>query len=571
MPVLMRSRLIAHELRRATLLPLAVNFISMTLRLLLPIFTLMLYSNSMSAWELMTPDTNETGFFERGAVPAKMVAAKHEFNEKNMRGALTIYREVLALEPENSNALYWTARCHYELKRYDLASKYLDQAVDINPNVQDNVDFFYGKIHHRLAELELAIDRFQKFIDKKGSKDAFDEEEARRFIAQCQYAQEMMSTPIKVTISNMGPSVNSRFDEYAPSVTAKGDLLLFTSRRSTATGGAIDEGGDYKFFEDIYYSRWSDDTEAWSNARGVEGAVNSDTYDAILSVSPDGQQMFVYRNNQNSAGDIFVSSYDQHGDEWRAPEKLDRPVNTSYFESSVSITADGEFLYFISERPEGKGQGDIYVAEKNGSGWSKPRNLGDVINTELDEKFVFVHPSGKVLYFASNGHQTLGSYDIFRTEFVNGQWSIPVNLGYPINTVNEESTFSLTRDNSTMYIAAEYADALGERDIYEIDVSDYKLISDGYNSSNYGTMILTIQDDNGQPIKGAQIDFFVNNGSTRVIAHEKTDKLGRVRVNLPGGVTYKAIISDRKRSGTVTFSMILNEIGETVMKETVQL
>jgi len=102
----------------------------------------------------------------------------------------------------------------------------------------------------------------------------------------------------------------------------------------------------------------------WSNSRGVEGEVNSPTYDAILSISPDGNQMYVYRNNQNSAGDIFVAGYDVHEEEWRAPVKMPKPVNTSYFESSVSITQDGEALYFVSERPEGQGQGDIYMSKK---------------------------------------------------------------------------------------------------------------------------------------------------------------------------------------------------------------
>ena len=545
----------------------------MKLRLLLGIFAMFLISSQVSAIEIMVPDTNDTGFFEKSSVPAKMIAAKHEFNDKNMRGALLIYREVLQLEPDNANAKYWTARCYYGVKRYDLARKYLDEAIELNPKVQDNIDFFYGQIHHRLAELDEAIARYNSFIEKNQSLlgESFEMEEAKRFVAQCKYAKEMMSNPAKVEITNMGPGVNSRFDEYAPSITANGDLLLFTSRRSDAVGGEIDEGGDYKFFEDVYSTQMNDAGE-WSKARGVEGDVNTDTYDAVLSVSPDGSQMFVYRNNQNSAGDIFVSGYNSHSEEWRAPEKMPRPINTSYFESSVSITADGSTLYFISERPEGNGQGDIYVSTRSaGGGWGKPRNLGEVVNTELDEKFVFIHPNGKTLYFASNGHQTMGSYDIFRTEFVNGEWSIPVNLGYPINTVNEESTFSMTRDNKTLYIAAEYEDALGERDIYSVDISEYKLLSSGYDKSNYGTMILTIQDANGEELKGAEVNFYIGESGDRVIASEKSDKLGLVRVNLPGAVTYRAEISFKKSMQTINFKMELSDAGETVLKETVQM
>jgi hypothetical protein len=544
----------------------------MKLKLLLSILAVTLCASSVNAIEILQADTNDTGgFFDSAAIPAKLIKAKHEFNEKNMRGALIIYREILEIEAKNTTALYWTARCHYDLKKYSLAKNYLDKTLAENPKAQDNIDFFYGKIHHRLAELDLAIESYQKFLDENGNKNSLDVEDAKQYIAQCRYAKEMMQHPVNVEIKNMGTEVNSRFDEYAPAVTANGQRLYFTSRRSTSVGGDIDEGGDYKFFEDVYYTEWSEEKNMWSNSRGVEGEVNSPTYDAILSISPDGNQMYVYRNNQNSAGDIFVAGYDVHEEEWRAPVKMPKPVNTSYFESSVSITQDGEVLYFVSERPEGQGQGDIYMSKKgNGETWNKPENLGLVINTELDEKFVFIHPNGKALYFASNGHQTLGSYDIFRSEFVNGQWSIPVNLGYPINTVNEESTFSLTSNNKDLFIAAEYADALGERDIYQIDVSNYPLVAEGYDKSSYGTLILTVKDVDGEPLKNAVVQIYLTAGSGRVLVSEKTDKLGLLRVNLPGGVTYTVKAEAKKMTTQMNVEIKLNDEGETVVKETLQ-
>jgi hypothetical protein len=403
-------------------------------------------------------------------------------------------------------------------------------------------------------------------------KQSFEVEEATRFVSECRYAKEMMQHPVPVVIRNMGPDVNSRFDEYAPSVTADGKKLLFTSRRSDATGGEIDEGGDYKFYEDIYVTEYDISEEEWTTAVGVSGAVNSPQYDAVLSVAPSGDEMFVYRNNANSAGDIFMSKYLGSSDEWMAPEKMPRPINSSYFESSCSITADGKFFYFISERPEGLGQGDIYVSEKaSNGGWSKPKNLGKVVNTELDEKFVFIHPNGKTLFFASDGHQTMGSYDIFRSEFVNGQWSIPVNLGYPINTVNEESTFSLRGDNQRLYIAAEYADALGERDLYEVDITAYKLLSEGYDKSSYGTVIFTVEDASEKRVKGADVVILLDTGSDREIARAKTDKLGRVRINLPGGVTYRIQVTSGRQAEESKLAVIMNEQGETVINHTVVL
>ena len=248
--------------------------------------------------------------------------------------------------------------------------------------------------------------------------------------------------------------------------------------------------------------------------------------------------MYVYKNTVNTTGDIYSSEYRPSKKEWSKAEKIPRPINTTYFEGSVTMTDDGNTLYFISERPEGRGQGDIYITSKKGTGWSTPKNIGEVINTDLDEKFVFIHPNGKTLYFASNGHQTMGSYDIFKTEFVNGEWSVPMNLGYPINTVNEESTFSITRDNKTLMIAAEYDDSFGERDIYSIDVSRYPMIAEGYENSTYGQVLITCTNEKNEPVKGALIRV-IGKSTGKEITSTNTDKLGRAKINLPGNQKYQ--------------------------------
>ncbi|MBL7941938.1 MAG: PD40 domain-containing protein, partial [Flavobacteriales bacterium] len=279
-----------------------------------------------------------------------------------------------------------------------------------------------------------------------------------------------------------------------------------------------------------------------------------------------GKELFIYKNTVNMAGDIFVSQLDPASKMWTLPAKMDRPINTSYYEGSISMTADGNTVYFISEREAGLGMGDIYVSENKGGGWSSPKNLGSIVNTDLDEKFVFIHPNGRTLYFASDGHNTMGSYDIFKTEFVNGQWSIPINLGYPINTVNEESTFSLTRDNKTLFIAAEYDDSRGERDIYRIDVTNYGLISGSYEQSSFGSLLCTVNEENKKPIKGAVVSVYSSTGD-RLVTSGKTDKMGQLKVNVPLNLSYrvdvklgeetksKEVVLKAKGSGAVSESL----------------
>lgn len=530
-----------------------MNPISKLLLLIFSVCTLPLWSQS---------DSTETGLMGQAAIPVKIIAAKHEFNENNMRGAITLYREVLAVDPVNATATYGVAQCYYNLKKYNLALEYLNKAVELNAEVNTSTKFFYGQIHHRVAELDKAISYYNDFIQQtKGS--SYEKELALKYIKECEYAKEAMKNPASVGIANLGVEVNTRFEEYTPSITADGSRLYFTSRRSDTKGGEIDTKGDYKFFEDIYVSLYDEQNNTWSTAEQLPGAVNTETYDAVLSVVPDGSGLFVYKNTVTTTGDIFFSKLNEMDNEFRVAEKMPRPINTSYFESSISMTADGNTVYFISERPEGIGQGDIYVSTKKGKSWSNPKNLGKIVNTDYDEKFVFIHPNGKTLYFASNGHQGMGSYDIFKTELVNGQWSVPVNLGYPINTVNEESTFSLTSDNKTMYISAEYGDTFGERDIYQIDVSNYDLVSKGYDTGTFGQVICTVKDKNGKIAKGITVNIY-QEGSNKVLFSEKTDKAGRIKASLAGNRNYKLMVMGDERNYEQSITLSLRNDGETV-------
>jgi len=505
----------------------------------------------------------DKGLMDYAMVGPRVIAARVEFNKNNVRGALTIYREVLETEPNNSNALFGISECHYNLKRYKLALEYLDKAVAVNPKVSSQTNLYYGQIYHRIAQLDDAITYYQKYqaTMKPGS---YDYNMALKYINECNYAKEMMKNPKDVTIKNLGEEVNSRYDDYTPSISADGKTLIFTARRIDTKGGQMDTQGDYRYFEDIYSSKWNESEGMWERAFAVEGELNTETHDAALSIFPDGTGMYVYKNTVTTTGDIYYSVYNKDNDTWNTAVKMPRPINTTYFESSISITADGQTVYFISERPEGHGQGDIYVATKEGGNWTNPKNLGPVINTEFDEKFVFIHPNGRTLYFASDGHLTMGSYDIFKTEMINGVWSKPVNLGYPINTVNEESTFSLTSDNKTMMIAAEYDDSFGERDIYAIDVSRYPLISQGYEENLYGQIAVSFFNAKGKSIKGGFVEVFsVETGES--VAKGRTDKMGEFKTTLPGDKIYKVAIKYEEYSQEKEARLNLTNDGDAIV------
>lgn len=476
------------------------------------------------AGQVVTKEQQEKEDEKVGIVPLRMANARKMFLERNVRGALNEYRVVVDAIPDHAEATYRIGECHYQLKQYDLAEKYLTKALELDPEVNKEIHYWLGMTHHRQAKLDKAIEHFKTFRASSNRANNY-YYDVDTYIEQCQFARMMMDHPRKVTVNNLGRQINSRFDDYTPSVTEDGDLLVFTSRRPDIKGGGIDTEGDFKYFENIFYARWNDETGEWTAASQVEGDLNTTAYDAVLSVAPDGKSMYVYKNNETSAGDIHFATYNSESGEWSAATKLDRPINTSWFESSVSITADGSRLYFISERPRGEGQGDIYVSKRGkDNNWGKPENIGPLVNTAGDEKFVFVHPNGKYLFFASNGHQTLGSYDIFRSELNDkGEPGRPVNLGYPINTVNEESTFSLTGDNRTMYIAAEYEGSLGERDIFRIDLSDYRILEDAVVAEVFLQGTIT-DNSNDRGIKDALVGVY--NADGELVFEAQTDRRG---------------------------------------------
>ncbi|PJA09601.1 MAG: hypothetical protein COX70_01355 [Flavobacteriales bacterium CG_4_10_14_0_2_um_filter_32_8] len=355
----------------------------------------------------------------------------------------------------------------------------------------------------------------------------------------------MMASPVKAKIENLGNAINSRGGDYAPSISADGRTMIFTSRRSDTKGGEVDKAGDFKYFEDIYISIWDSIDNSWGKARPIEGNLNTEGHDACLSISPDGNSIYIYRNDGGAyIGDIFVSKKSLSSGSWGLPVPLEKPINTSYFESSACLSADGNKLYFVSER-EGKksdaqGKGDIYVSERlTRTTWSEPKNLGPIINTPDDEISVFIHPDGKTLFFSSKGHLSIGGLDIFMSKLQDdGSWSKPENLGYPINTIDDDVHFILSLDGKTAYYSAVKGEGLGERDIYKIDLSEYPILADGVTTN---LSILKGVITNGENKVEANIEF--KNETGAIAGKTVSNESGNYFITLAGGHTYSITIN----------------------------
>lgn len=426
------------------------------------------------------PNEDNPNLLDKGKIQVKLADGKQKLYTYNYRGALLVFREILTMDKDNAMANFRIAQCHFGLNQFDKALQYAENAEKLDPKVDKELPFLLGESNHRLGNLDIAKEQYIKFkatlSENKAKEYAIDE-----LIAQTDYAKEAMKNPVDVVIENMGSKINTSNPEYSASVSSDGKTLIFTSRRSDTKGGMVDEEFDHQYYEDVYISNWDEEKNEWSASESIEGRLNSEFHDACLNISPDGSYIYVYRNipRATKSGDIYISKQSKKGT-WGTPKAISKGknINSSYFESSASITEDEETLFFVSDRPGGKGMADIYMAKKDGRDWGVPVNLGDSINTDLDEKFVFVHPNGKTLFFSSQGHENLGGYDIFVSHLIDGKWSKPKNLGYPINTVGEEKTFSITKDGKIAYIASFYEDTKGGSDIYKVDVSKLNLIKE---------------------------------------------------------------------------------------------
>lgn len=333
-----------------------------------------------------------------------------------------------------------------------------------------------------------------------------------------------------------------------PSVTADGSMLIFTSNRPLLVGDmkAADPGMVY---DNVYVCKWDSAKNTWGLSYPIDGDVNEAyAHTSCTSISPDGNYIFLYKNNIHGAsrgGDIYMSKKSSKG-KWGTPAPLEKPVNTSYYEDGACLSPDGNTLYFTSERPGGYGVADLYKSERiSKNAWAEPENLGPVVNSEYDEGAPFMAPDGRTLFFSSNGHNSMGGYDIFKTSMNDsGKWTSPVNLGYPINSVNDEKGFSISGDARTAYLASNRKGGEGKRDIYIADLSNYSILSkDSSNSKPRGYSVLRgkVMSNKGEILAGANVA--ITDSAATKIAAVTTNAEGFYFITLKANAKYKIRVS----------------------------
>jgi outer membrane protein OmpA-like peptidoglycan-associated protein len=363
------------------------------------------------------------------------------------------------MSPEDPEANFKLGMTYLYTERKAQALPYLEKAYKIKPDVDEDFDYHIGLAYQYAHKYGQAKQHFQEF-QRKNKKLA---SMATHKIVECTIGDSLIKHPAYVEIHNAGAGINTPFHEYSPIISSDGQTMIFTSSRST---------DDYKIksgtnFEDIYIAHKAGN--GWSTPEKISPNINIKFHDAAASLSADGKMLFLYY--EEGSGDIYTSTLE---DGWSKPVPLNKNINTPLFwETSACMTADGKKLFFTSNRPGGKGELDIYYSEKDDKGnWGKAINMGPSINTPGNEDSPYIHPDGVTLYFSSDGHPTMGSNDIFRSEFKDGKWTKPVNLGYPVNSIEYDGFFTISADKKTGYYSTIREDGLGEADIYMIKFQD---------------------------------------------------------------------------------------------------
>lgn len=505
---------------------------------------------------------NKSTIFTNAGDAAKVALGKQKLYAGDYLGALNVFREVEKNNPDNGSINYLIGDCYLHLNQINNAKQSLTKAVSAT-NVVPESHLLMGRVWQLEENFDNAIAELETYVVAVGAaKEAL--EEGKVYLSQCKNAKKYMAATIDIRFSNLGAAINSKWDDKNPAITADGKMLVFTTRRPETTNSEVDINGDGKYFEDIYFSAVDSSGTNFGKASQIGAPISIKAHDAVTGISADGKQLFIYyndlRDKKRRAGNVFVSK--SNNGKWKAPEDLGKPINSSYWEGGVCMSADGKRYFFSSERPGGYGRSDIWMVEKLGKGkWGIPLNLGPEINSANDEGGVFLAPDGKTLFFCSNGAASMGNYDVFRSIFENGKWSTPENLGYPINSPAAEGQITISADARYAYVSSNRKGGMGETDIYKIDLINYSILEkDGKRKNGNGLGILRgTMREGGEGYGVADVMVTVKDQSGQTIASTITNEIGEYFLTLSAGIYEVSYSKKGYEKITEKIEMPLNE------------
>ena len=475
-----------------------------------------------------------------GAAPAlaqstrkAMSTGNKFFENENYRASIPFYEQVLAKEPDNALALF---RCGISYMSFDKekASDYIYKAQRLKPKVAKDVEYWLGRVDHINYNFDDAITHYQSYNTTLKKRNDPRKEEIALRIQHSKNAKVQFNNPKDIFVKNLGPVINTIASEHSPVMSADDKVLLYTSRGSNVTAADSKKGiaADGEYYEDIFETKRLGDDQ-WDTPRSLSGVLNGKGHDASIQVFDNDTKMLMYRQDED--GDIFFSQ--KEGGDWTEPKKLNKNINTKRFQSDAFITPDGKTLYFSTSEFSENNTLDLYYSTRpEGGDWGAPQSLGNTVNTAYDDDSPFLSQDGKTLYFSSRGHDTMGGYDIFKSSWdeASKRWGKPMNMGYPVNTPDDDTYYRLSPDGSYAYLSSYRIGGYGEKDIYTINYIKNAVIQG---------RVFAIRDSAAVP--GAELVFNSQSADKKAISFRDVTKpdSGTYSVNLLSGRSYQVNIS----------------------------
>jgi outer membrane protein OmpA-like peptidoglycan-associated protein len=463
--------------------------------------------------------------------------AKLAYENSSFSKSLHLLDDALRLDPGFIEVYLMKSDIYQELDSVVPQIKSIESALQINPEKYPKLYFVLGNTYYRSGFYQKASDAFQRYLILSDDKAPFFQR-ATQNIVKCTGAVELLKNPFPFESVNLGPNINSDDDEYWPSLTVDGKTIIFTR----LMGSKVTVGQHRALAqEDFYTSRF--ENGIWQPGVPLT-TINTIYNEGAQTISTDGKLLFFTactRNDGSGSCDIYFSRF-KAGD-WSIPQNAGEPVNSPSWESQPSISANGESLFFVSNRKGGKGGMDIWKCNLMGfSEWGKPVwgypvNLGDSVNTPGNEMSPFIHSDGKTLYFASDNWQGLGGYDIFYCHRQNDTiWSRAQNIGYPINSHKDEQGLVVDASGKNAYYSSDRPGSKG------MDIYSFELHQKARPTPVSYIKGKVIDEDSGAPVC-ANVELIDIDSSGSVIKGESCWEKGEFLMCLPLGKEYAFNVS----------------------------
>jgi tetratricopeptide (TPR) repeat protein len=391
------------------------------------------------------------------------------YNNGNFYDAMPLYELLSNQNPENEEYQMKIGICHLYLNQTPQKAIEYIKGVSDKSIKTTNVQYYLARAYALNYRFKEAIETYNIALTLN-STEPYYKKRIPHLIEQCNAAIQLVKDSLSVEIINLGEPVNSSANEYSPIINADESELIFTYRGENSSGGRVNKTNkpteNGSFNEDIFISKFNN--KAWGEPESISDSINTIVDEASISISLDGEKLYLFKDTKTAKGDIFESI--REGEDWSEPKRLS--FNSKSWEGHATVSSDGKKIIFSSDRPYGIGGKDLYSAKlKEDGSWGDVKNLGPTINTIYDEDSPFLHADEDLLNFSSKGHSSMGGYDIFESKIIGDTaYSNPVNIGYPINTTANDIFYTVL-PNENVYYSSARKGGYGQNDIYLINVN----------------------------------------------------------------------------------------------------